>query len=124
MKTIYWLLIIPCLLLLSCNGKNDTTHSPVLCNVIPQPNGMTALKGNYVLHGEKGVSLPAGEKAQLVFRHLEKALGNTTLRLKPVAPNGKADICFVLNDSLPDEAYLLEIRPQGISIASNATGAG
>ena len=124
MKTIYWLLIIPCLLLLSCNGKNDTTHSSVLCNVIPQPNGMTGLKGYYVLQGEKGVSLPAGEKAQLVFRHLEKALGNTTLRLKPVAPNGKADICFVLNDSLPDEAYLLEIRPQGISIASNATGAG
>lgn len=124
MKTIYWLLILPGLLLLSCHGSDDRLHSPTRCNVIPLPNEITAQKGECVLQGTTHVSLPDGDKARLVFQYLEQALKHTTLHLKAVEPDTEAAIRFVQNDSLPDEAYRLDIRPQGIRIASNRTGAG
>lgn len=124
MKTNYWLLILPCLLLLSCSGKKGNEHFAQNGGIIPQPNEIVEGKGYFVLQGETSVAVPTEGKALQVFQYLKEVLKNTTTRLTPVSPDQQADLCFVLNDSLADEAYQLDIRPQGIRIASNATGAG
>lgn len=119
MKTVYWLLAAS-FALFSCGGEKEGTDY----GIIPLPDRIIPLQGHCVLQGEKTVALPPGEASTSVFHYLENALKNTSVTLKKVPQTGRADICLSINDSLPDEAYTLEITSEGIEISSNPTGAG
>lgn len=119
MKIIVWL-VAASLFLLSCAGGKDDA----VLGIIPMPNGMTAEPGCFVLPDETTVSFPEGENASKVFRYLKAALQHTPVSLTALSAEAEADICLVEDDSLRDEAYCLEVNPQGIRIASNASGAG
>ena len=43
---------------------------------------------------------------------------------KDISETGKADICLSIDNSLPDEAYTLEVSSDRINISSNETAAG
>lgn len=119
MKIIVWL-VAASLFLLSCAGGKDDA----VLGIIPMPNGMTAEPGCFVFPDETTVSFPEGENASKVFRYLKAALQHTPVSLTALSAEAEADICLVEDDSLRDEAYRLEVNPQGIRIASNASGAG
>ena len=59
-----------------------------------------------------------------VFHYLEDALKNTSVTLKGISETGKADICLSIDNSLPDEAYTLEVSSDRINISSNETAVG
>lgn len=58
------------------------------------------------------------------FHYLEDALKNTSVTLKDISETGKADICLSIDNSLPNEAYTLEVSSDRINISSNETAAG
>lgn len=120
MKIIYWL-IAASFALFSCGGGgNDVADY----SIIPMPNGIIPAQGHYVLQGEKTVAVSSEEASMKVFHYLQDALKNTSVTLKSVPETEKADIYLSIGDSLPDEAYLLEVSSNGIKISSNRTGAG
>ena len=92
--------------------------------IIPMPNELAPMQGVYVLQGEKTVAVPSGEAAMKVFHYLEDALKNTSVTLKGISETGKADICLSIDNSLPNEAYTLEVSSDRINISSNETAAG
>ena len=49
---------------------------------------------------------------------------NTSVTLKDISETGKADICLSIDNSLPNEAYTLEVSSDRINISSNETAAG
>lgn len=108
--------------LFACDRKEDySIDSP---GIIPMPNEMAVLQGKYVLEGEKMISFPAESAFIKVFHYFEDALKNTSVTLKNVSQEKKADICFLVNDSLSDEAYILDVCIDGIKLSSNRKGMG
>lgn len=122
MKIIYWLLAVS-VTLLSCGGRENNSLE-ASSGIIPMPNQIIEGKGTYLLQGEKRVAASSDSVSMLVFGYLANALKNTDVTLKLVAPTEYADICFLADSSLVDEAYTLDITSGGIRIASNKTGAG
>lgn len=120
MKIVYWLLAAS-LFLCSCGGQSDTALGG---GIIPMPNDIHLMQGEYILQGETKVAVSSAEASMKVFRYLESALKGTSVVLVRVAETEKADITLAIRDSLPDEAYTLEVSGAGIRIASNATAAG
>lgn len=121
MKMKYWLLAAS-FTLFSCGEGQKTSLQDN--GIIPQPNQMAAGKGSYLLQGEKSVAVSPDEPAMKVFRYFLDALKNTAVTLKPVSPDEQADIRFLTDKSLPDEAYRMEVAADGIRITSNESGAG
>lgn len=120
MKITYWILAASLALVSCTEGRKASTQA----SIIPMPNELTMEKGTCLLQGTTRVALPSDEASMKVFRYLENALKNTDISLKPVPPTEQADICFVTNEEMPDEAYSLEVSPVGIKIASNRAGIG
>ena len=121
MKIRYWLLAMS-FIFLSCGRVADDVATNY--GIIPMPNELAPMQGVYVLQGEKTVAVPSGEAAMKVFHYLEDALKNTSVTLKDISETGKADICLSIDNSLPDEAYTLEVSSDRINISSNETAAG
>lgn len=121
MKMKYWLLAAS-FTLFSCGEGQKTSLQDN--GIIPQPNQMAAGKGSYLLQGEKSVAVSPDEPAMKVFRYFLDALKNTAVTLKPVSPDEPADIRFLTDKSLLDEAYRMEVAADGIRITSGASGAG
>lgn len=121
MKIRYWLLAMS-FIFLSCGRVADDVATNY--GIIPMPNELAPMQGVYVLQGEKTVAVPSGEAAMKVFHYLEDALKNTSVTLKGISETGKADICLSIDNSLPDEAYTLEVSSDRINISSNETAAG
>lgn len=121
MKMKYWLLAASFTLFSCGEGQKISLQDN---GIIPQPNQMAAGKGSYLLQGEKSVAVSSDEPAMKVFRYFRDALKNTAVTLKPVSPDEPADIRFLTDKSLPDEAYRMEVAADGIRITSNASGAG
>ena len=121
MKIRYWLLAMS-FIFLSCGRVADDVAANY--GIIPMPNELAPMQGVYVLQGEKTVAVPSGEAAMKVFHYLEDALKNTSVTLKGISETGKADICLSIDNSLPDEAYTLEVSSDRINISSNETAAG
>ena len=76
------------------------------------------------MQGEKTVAVSSGENEMKVFRYLENFLKNTQVTLRAVSPTEKADIYLLIDNSLKDEAYTLEVASDAIRICSNETAAG
>lgn len=89
--------------------------------VIPLPADVTVEQGGFDLPKVWSVSLPVGEEAERVFRYLNQRLPQGMLTL---AGEVTATLTLLPCDSLPDEAYRLEVSKQGIRITSNPSGAG
>ena len=121
MKIRYWLLAMS-FIFLSCGRVADDVEANY--GIIPMPNELAPMQGVYVLQGEKTVAVPSGEAAMKVFHYLEDALKNTSVTLKGISETGKADICLSIDNSLPNEAYTLEVSSDRINISSNETAAG
>lgn len=121
MKIRYWLLAMS-FIFLSCGRVADDVAANY--GIIPMPNELAPMQGVYVLQGEKTVAVPSGEAAMKVFHYLEDALKNTSVTLKGISETGKADICLSIDNSLPDEAYTLEVSSDRINISSNETAVG
>ena len=121
MKIAYWLLAAS-FVLFSCGGGNYDSAEGY--GIIPMPNEIIPSQGKYVLQGETTVAVSPDEASMKVFRYLKNALKNTSIILKNISQTGPADIYLSINDSLPDEAYTLEITPDDIRISSSETAAG
>lgn len=121
MKIRYWLLAMS-FIYLSCGRVADDVEANY--GIIPMPNELAPMQGVYVLQGKKTVAVPSGEAAMKVFHYLEDALKNTSVTLKDISETGKADICLSIDNSLPNEAYTLEVSSDRINISSNETAAG
>ena len=121
MKIRYWLLAMS-FIFLSCGRVADDVEANY--GIIPMPNELAPMQGVYVLQGKKTVAVPSGEAAMKVFHYLEDALKNTSVTLKDISETGKADICLSIDNSLPNEAYTLEVSSDRINISSNETAAG
>ena len=121
MKITHYLLAVS-LLLLSCGeGNQDVSQA---YGIIPVPNQLLVQSGVCRLQGEVTVSTSSGEPFMKVYRYLEDALKHTSVTLKPVSSGEQADICFAVNDSLPNEAYTLNVTSAGIRMEANSTSAG
>lgn len=121
MKIAYWILAAS-FTLFSCGGGNHDSAKDY--GIIPMPNEIVPSQGKYVLQGEKTVAVSSEEASMKVFRYLESSLKNTSITLKNVPQTAPADIYLSINDSLPDEAYTLEVTSDAIRISSNQTAAG
>lgn len=122
MKIMYWLLAASVHFLSCGGGKSNSMETR--SGIIPMPNQVIEGQGTYLLQGEKRVAVSPNSASMLVFGYLTNALKNTAVTLKPVSPGEQADICFLADSSLADEAYTLDVTSGGIKIASNQTGAG
>ena len=111
MKIRYWLLAMS-FIFLSCGRVADDVEANY--GIIPMPNELAPMQGVYVLQGKKTVAVPSGEAA----------MKNTSVTLKDISETGKADICLSIDNSLPNEAYTLEVSSDRINISSNETAAG
>lgn len=120
MKTVYWLLAAS-FALFPCGGeaKNVTDYG-----IIPMPGKIVPLQGHYVLQGEKTVAVSSEGASVKIFHYLKNSLKNTSIRWKTVSQADRADIRLSIDDSLPDEAYTLEVTSDGIKISSNPTASG
>ncbi|ADV42087.1 glycoside hydrolase family 20 protein [Bacteroides helcogenes] len=121
MKRVYWL-IVALFLFFSCRGEK--IYSVENYSIIPIPDEVIPLQGEYILQGEKTVAVSSEEASMKVFHYLKDVLKNTSVTLKNVPQSGLADICFSIDNSLPDEAYILKVSPDGIKISSNSTATG
>lgn len=121
MKITYWLLAVS-FILSSCGRGSD--DAAVDYGIIPMPNELTPMQGNYILQGEKTVAVSSGEASMKVFHYLEDALKNTSVTLKSVPETEQADIYLSIDNSLPDEAYTLEVSSGNIKISSGETAVG
>lgn len=121
MKITYWLLAVS-FILSSCGRGSD--DAAVDYGIIPMPNELTPMQGNYILQGEKTVAVSSGEASMKVFHYLEDALKNTSVTLKSVPETEQADIYLSIDNSLPDEAYTLEVSSGSIKISSGETAVG
>lgn len=121
MKKAYWVIAV-LLTLISCGEKDKVSIQDN--GIIPMPNKMTMGKETYMLQGETSIALSEDEASQKVFRYLANALKNTSVTLKRVSQTDSADIYFLTDRSLADEAYTLNVSSGGIRIRSDETGAG
>lgn len=121
MKITYWLLAAS-FVLLSCGGGRNTSLKDG--SIIPMPNQITAGQGNYLLQGEKSVAVGSDTASMRVFNYLETALKNTSVTLKRVPQTEQADISFLTDSTLTDEAYTLDVTSASIKLSSNKTGVG
>ena len=121
MKIAYWILAASFTLLSCGEGQKDGMKD---YGIIPMPNGMVPEQGTYILQGEKTVAVSSEEPSMKVFQYFENALKNTSVTLKRVSLTEQADISFLINDTLPDEAYTLEVSSHNIKISSNTSAAG
>lgn len=121
-KSIAGFLLAAFLVLSSCQGGKNNAATEY--NIIPLPNELTAQSGKFILQGETTVSVPSDSLSTNVFHYLQDALKNTAIALKQVSEGEKASISFVTDNSLPNEAYILNVSPNKIEIKSNDTGAG
>lgn len=121
-KSIAGFLLAAFLILSSCQGGKNNAAAEY--NIIPLPNGLTAQSGKFILQGETTVSVPSDSLSTNVFHYLQDALKNTAVAWKQVSEGEKASISFITDNSLPDEAYVLNVSPDKIEIKSNDTGAG
>ena len=62
------------------------------------------------------MAVSSGENEMKVFRYLENFLKNTQVTLRAVSPTEKADIYLLIDNSLKDEAYTLEVASDAIRI--------
>lgn len=121
MKKVYWIIAV-FLTLISCG---ESRHAYIQDNgIIPMPNEIVTRKGTYLLPSEMSVALLDNEVSQKVFRYLADALKNTSFTLKRVPPTEPADIYFLTDNSLSDEAYMLDVSSGGINISANETATG
>ncbi len=121
MKIIHWLLTAS-FVLLSCSGGQHASLQDGA--IIPMPNQITAGQGSYLLQGEKSVAIGSDTASMRVFNYLESALKNTSVTLKCVPQTEQADIYFLMDSALSDEAYTLDITSDNIKLSSNDSGAG
>jgi len=121
MKIAYWILAASFTLLSCGERRND---GPKEYGIVPMPNEIVPEQGSYVLQGEKTVAVSSEESSMKVFQYLEGALKNTPVTLKRVSPTEQADICLLIDEALPDEAYTLVVSSHSIKITSNASAAG
>ena len=96
--------------------------------VIPLPAEMHVKQGYFELPDVWSLSMPEGEEAGRVYRYLQQRLPQGKLKLTEQRSTDSAVMLATLTllpcDTLPDEAYQLEVTEQGIRIASNPSGAG
>ena len=121
MRIAIWIIAFSAFLL-SCSGnKNDLTTE---YNIIPLPNEIIPQQGKYLMQGEVRVSSASDTASIKVINYLNDILNNTDIKLKNVAVSEEADIYFIADNSLKDEAYILNITPDNIKISSNQSGSG
>ena len=111
-KSIAGFLLAAFLVLSSCQGGKNNAATEY--NIIPLPNELTAQSGKFILQGETTVSVPSDSLSTNVFHYLQDALKNTAIALKQVSEGEKASISFVTDNSLPNEAYVLNVSPDKI----------
>ena len=94
-------------------------------SIIPLPNEIEERQGSVVLSDEVKVSLPENERARGVCSYLGDHLKRSGVTLLPVeaAASGET-IRLAVCDTLPSEAYELEVGDGKILLRSNADGAG
>ena len=81
-------------------------------------------RGVYVLQGEKNSGCPFRGSRDESFSLFGGCVEKHFCTLKGISETGKADICLSIDNSLPDEAYTLEVSSDRINISSNETAAG
>ena len=109
------------LISVSCQRENQERSY----SIIPQPNEMTEKGGSVTLRGEVRVALPENERSRSTFLYLKELMSSrANVELVPVAEDDKSATIQFSADSLPSEAYGLEIGEGKIRLTANADGAG
>lgn len=93
-------------------------------SIIPEPNQMVIGRGTYTFKNECGVAISSDNVSIRLFEYLKDRMKNTSVFLKRVPQYDHAEISFITDSSLADEAYVLDVTSWGIKISSNASGAG
>ncbi|EJW89943.1 beta-hexosaminidase precursor [gut metagenome] len=118
---LFWIIAATFLCSCASGGKTETEDCPIL----PRPQQVDKLQGEYVMRGEQTVAFPdSSAGAHTVFRYLSEALRPTGISLKQVDQGTKASIRWSFSDQLAEEAYTLTITPETISICSNPSAKG
>ncbi len=115
--------MIAVLLLASCRDVNIKDKSRQY-NIIPLPNEIVSKSGVFILEGDVGVSFQDDSITNGVFEYLSEMMQKTSIMLSKKTEGENAPIEFVIDNSLKDEAYILDITSDRISIKSNYSGAG
>ncbi len=119
-KVIY--LLISVVFLCSCDNIKEDSSSNY--NIIPRPNEIKHISGVFTLQGNTNISFIENEASNFIFNYLLDALKNTSITLNAVGENEDAPIKFIFDDSMDEEAYILDISSNSIIIKSNNKGAG
>ena len=110
------------LFLISCSGRKNNLSNEY--SLVPLPNKITAKSGKLILEDEIIVSIPSDSLSLTLFNYFKEVLKNTSIKVVMASANEKSSISLIIDNSLPDEAYNLEISSAKIEIKSNDTGAG
>lgn len=102
----------------SCGGDAVTSTY----GIIPCPNQIESVRGTFHIKDGMTVTVPQDSLVRQAYNFLEKALANTPVRLKiaeEVSP-----IRLIVDDSIADEAYRLDVNSDRIELTANRNGAG
>ena len=112
------------LVLVSCNPKNRKEKTDILLSIIPQPNEVRVYDGSFVLNSKTQMVFSTEEQNKVAYwfnKELQKLVGMSCRIGSANAENNS--ILMIQDNSLGDEAYLLDINESNISIkASSESG--
>ncbi|MGL5272351.1 MAG: beta-N-acetylhexosaminidase, partial [Phocaeicola sp.] len=113
-------LTICLLFLLSCNKKEET---PII-SIIPMPNKIITNNGVYKLEGKKRIYYQQDESILKVHAYFEDILKRAHVTLEYTSKEDDADIVFITDNEMANEAYLLNVEQDKITIRSNSSASG
>lgn len=122
MKKHIIIILIASLCVLSCNDNKDI--SPNEYNLIPLPNEITVKSGQLIIQDQLTVSMPSDSSSISLFKYFKDVLKNTSIAVNMISEEAQSTLSFIVDNSLSDEAYNLNITSDKIEIKSNNTGAG
>ncbi|WP_242132465.1 beta-N-acetylhexosaminidase [Aestuariivivens marinum] len=109
------------LLFSSCAEKNRT-FLPVEINILPKPSKLTLGEFSFAFKEGDKVSIESDDQ-QIAANHLIDLIGNTTGKILELEEKNSGRIIFRFVESIPSEAYQLDVNPNQIIIsASEAAG--
>ena len=118
--TRFFIVCLTALLGFSCTGTEKQKGD---FSIIPYPNQLESSSAQYLVLDQITVGIPVPfEKSEVLLAYMEDRLSEWGL--KPSAASSESNLDMVVDASLPDEAYRLQIDTHKIQLKANAKGAG
>ncbi|SMO31968.1 hexosaminidase [Saccharicrinis carchari] len=124
MKKYFFSILCITLVFISCSTSNGNKNLKKTYSLIPLPNEIRTNSGHLILQDKVNVSLPSELPLSTLFNYFKEVLKNTSIQVEKASENQQSAISFIVDNTLPDEAYALNISAEKIEIKSNSTAAG